>query len=96
MASVSLVFAALGDSLTKGFMPYDPYKPMGPGIPFTSYLDNIVITDLSRQGFDDASVQFLNFGMNGDSTRGMLRRLETRVAPLKPDYIIVWGGINDL
>lgn len=94
--TVSLVFAALGDSLTRGFVPYDTLRPMGPGIPYTSYLDNIVVTELSRRGVDDVSVQFLNFGVNGDSTRGMLRRLESRVAPLDPDYVIVWGGINDV
>jgi lysophospholipase L1-like esterase len=94
--TVSLVFAALGDSLTRGFVPYDPLRPMGPGIPYTSYLDNIVVTELSRRGVDDVSVQFVNFGVNGDSTRGMLRRLESRVAPLDPDYVIVWGGINDI
>jgi len=96
MASVSLVFAALGDSLTRGFVPYDPFRPMGPGIPYTSYLDNIVVTELSRRGVEDVSVQFLNFGVNGDSTRGMLHRLESRVASLEPDYVIIWGGINDL
>jgi len=94
--TVSLVFAALGDSLTHGFVPYDPIQPMGPGIPYTSYLDNIVVTDLSRRGIEDVSVQFVNFGVNGDTTRGMLRRLEARVALLDPDYVIIWGGINDL
>lgn len=94
--TVSLVFAALGDSLTAGFMPYDPIQPMGPGIPYTSYLDNIVVTELSRRGIEDVSVRFVNFGVNGDTTRGMLRRLEARVAPLDPDYVIIWGGINDL
>jgi len=92
----SLVFAALGDSLTGGFVPYDPFRPMGPGIPYTSYLDNLVVTELSRRGIEDVSVEFVNFGVNGDSTRGMLQRLEARVAPLDPDYVIVWGGINDL
>jgi lysophospholipase L1-like esterase len=96
VGTVSLVFAALGDSLTRGFVPYDPFRPMGPGIPYTSYLDNLVIVELSRRGVEDVSVQFVNFGVNGDSTRGMLRRLESQVAPLGPDYVIVWGGINDL
>jgi len=94
--NVRLVFAALGDSLTRGFVPYDPLRPMGPGIPYTSYLNNIVVTELSRRGVDDVSVQFMNFGVNGDSTKGMLWRLESRVASLDPDYVIVWGGINDL
>jgi lysophospholipase L1-like esterase len=94
--TVSLIFAALGDSLTRGFVPYDPFRSKGPGIPYTSYLDNLVVTDLSRRSIDDVSVQFVNFGVNGDSTRGMLRRLESRVALLDPDYIVIWGGINDL
>ena len=94
--TVSLVFAALGDSLTRGFVPYDPLRPMGPGLPYTSYLDNIVVTDLSRRGIEDVSVQFVNFGVNGDSTRGMLQRLESQLAPLDPDYLIIWGGINDI
>jgi lysophospholipase L1-like esterase len=94
--TTSLVFAALGDSLTRGFVPYDPFRPMGPGIPYTSYLDNLVIIELSRRGVEDVSVQFVNLGVNGDSTRGMLRRLESRVAPIDPDYVIIWGGINDL
>ena len=94
--TVSLVFAALGDSLTRGFVPYDPLRPMGPGIPYTSYLDNIVVTELSRRGVGDVSVQFVNFGVNGDSTRGMLQRLESQLAPLDPDYVIIWGGINDI
>jgi lysophospholipase L1-like esterase len=94
--TVSLVFAALGDSLTRGFVPSDPIQPMGPGISYTSYLDNIVVTEHSRRGIEDVSVQFGNFGVNGDTTRGMLRRLESQVTPLDPDYVIVWGGINDL
>jgi lysophospholipase L1-like esterase len=69
---------------------------MGPGIPYTSYLDNIVVTELSRRGIEDVSVQFVNFGVNGDTTRGMLGRLDSRVASLDPDYVIVWGGTNDL
>ncbi len=94
--TVSLVFAALGDSLTAGFVPYDPHRPMGPGIPYTFYLDNIVVTELSRRGIEDVSVQFVNFGVNGDTTRGMLGRLKSRVASLNPDYVILWGGTNDL
>ena len=92
----SLVFAALGDSLTQGFVPYDPLRPMGPGIPYTSYLENIVVTELARRGIETVSMQFVNFGVNGDTTRGMLGRLKSRVASLNLDYVIVWGGTNDL
>jgi len=90
-----LVFVALGDSLTRGFMPYDPSRPLGFGIPYTSYLDNLVLTGLSEKGLD-AVARFVNLGVNGDTTRGMLWRFKTEVVPLEPDYVIVWGGINDL
>ncbi|TRO47865.1 SGNH/GDSL hydrolase family protein, partial [Candidatus Bathyarchaeota archaeon] len=35
-------------------------------------------------------------GVDGDSTKGMLSRLTSEVSGLNPDYVIVWGGINDL
>jgi len=91
-----LVFVALGDSLTRGFMPYDPSRPLGFGIPYTSYLDNLVLTGLSKMGLEDVRASFVNLGVNEDTTRGMLWRFKTEVAPLEPDYVIVWGGINDL
>ena len=96
VGTVSVVFAALGDSLTRGFVPNDPSRPIGPGIPYTSYLDDIVVKELSRRGINDVSVRFVNFGVNGDSTKGMLRRLDSQVASLDPEYVIIWGGINDL
>jgi len=91
-----LVFVALGDSLTRGFMPYDPSRPLGFGIPYTSYLDNLVLTGFSEMGLVDVRASFVNLGVNGDTTRGMLWRFKTEVAPLEPDYVIIWGGINDL
>jgi lysophospholipase L1-like esterase len=93
---VSLVFAALGDSLTRGFVPYDPFRPLRPSIPYTSYLDTWVIAQLLRRGIENVSAKFVNFGVNGDSTRGMRQRLGSWVAPLDPRYVIIWGGINDL
>lgn len=90
-----LVFVALGDSLTRGFVPYDPSRPLGFGVPYTSYLDNLVLTGLSEMGLDTL-IRFVNLGVNGDTTRGMLWRFKTEVAPLEPDFVIVWGGINDL
>ncbi|MGD2201315.1 MAG: SGNH/GDSL hydrolase family protein [Candidatus Bathyarchaeota archaeon] len=97
MAETStLIFAALGDSLTRGFMPYNPHLPLAFSVPYTSYLDNMVVTELSKRGWDNVEVSFVNLGVNGDTTRGMLRRFSHQVTPLEPDYIIVWGGINDL
>ena len=85
-----ITFVALGDSLTYGFAPF------GCGLPYTSYLDNVVIVEQGRRGLGDVDFVFVNLGMNGDTTRGMLGRLVSEVAPIGADYVIVWGGINDL
>jgi lysophospholipase L1-like esterase len=91
-----LVFVALGDSLTRGFQPYDPSSPFGYDIPYTDFLDNLIITELSRNGIEDIDVNVINLGINGDTTRGMLGRFDRQVAPKEPDYVIILGGINDL
>jgi len=85
-----ITFVALGDSLTYGFAPF------GRGLPYTSYLDNMVIVEQGRRGLGDVDFVFVNHGVNGDTTMGMLSRLESEVAPIGADYVIVWGGINDL
>lgn len=92
----SLIFVALGDSLTRGFILYNICRSVSHGIPYTSHLDKMVVTELSKRSWDHIEVDFLNLGINGDTTDGMRRRLERQVAPLKPDYVIIWGGINDL
>ena len=91
-----LVFAALGDSLTRGFQPYDPSSSFGYGIPYTDYLDNLIITELSRRSVGDLDIHIVNLGINGDTTRGMLGRFDRQVAPEEPGYVILLGGINDL
>jgi len=85
-----ITFVALGDSLTHGFAPF------GRGLPYTSYLDNMVISERGRRGLRGVEFVFVNLGVNGDTTGGMLSRLGSEVAPIGADYVIVWGGINDL
>ncbi len=91
-----LVFVALGDSLTRGFQPYDPSSSFGYGIPYTDFLDNLIIPELSRRGMDDVDIYVINLGINGDTTRGMLGRFDRQVASEEPGYVIILGGINDL
>lgn len=90
-----LGFAALGDSLTVGFQPPRLYQP-GREFPYTSFLEAIVYRELPRKGLGHLQVSFINLGVLGDTTRRMLQRFSSQVAPLRPDYVIVWGGINDL
>jgi len=92
----TITFVALGDSLTYGFEPYGSFGAMGRGLPYTSYLDNMVIVEQEKRGLGDVDIVFVNLGVNGDTTSGMLGRMDTEVAPRGADYVIVWGGINDL
>jgi lysophospholipase L1-like esterase len=89
----TLTFVALGDSLTYGFVSYGFIGGFGAGLPYTNILDNLVVAEAGRRGLD-VDVVFVNRGVNGDTVQGMLGRLEAEVAGA--DYVIVWGGINDL
>ncbi len=91
-----ITFVALGDSLTYGYLPRGPSGAMGRGLPYTAYLDNIVFVEKGRRGLGKIDFSFVNLGVSGDTTRGMLGRLEAEVTPREPDYVVVWGGINDL
>ena len=91
-----LIFVALGDSLTRGYVPYRSTGPFRHSLPYTDALDNIVIVEQGKKGYDDVDCVFVNKGVDGDSTKGMLSRLISELPPLKPDYVIVWGGINDI
>lgn len=93
---IDLTFVALGDSLTAGYVPYAPMNPMDHVFPYTAYLDNAVIAEQSRRGWEHVHCTFVNKGVNGDSTKGMLSRFDSEVASLGPNYVIVWAGINDL
>ncbi len=88
----TLVFVALGDSLTAGFTPY----LKDPDIPYTAYLQDLALTEQSGNSMEQINCTFVNLGVNGDVARGMIERMVTEVAPREPDYVIVWGGINDL
>jgi lysophospholipase L1-like esterase len=85
------IAVALGDSLTFGYRMRDPFAT-DPRVPYPAQLEAMLRERL--RGRSDVSI--INAGINGDTTDGMLRRLNRAAATEKPDAIIVWGGINDL
>ena len=91
----SVTIVALGDSLTVGFMAPSPLSFYVSEHPYTNDLTSMIDEWIckSRACLD---CTLYNLGVNGDTTRGMLSRFGQQVAPLEPDYVIVWGGINDL
>ncbi|MBD3206892.1 hypothetical protein GF319_11205 [Candidatus Bathyarchaeota archaeon] len=79
---------ALGDSLTRGFQIHPEYRnPIY--TPYTDYLQ-------SRLLGSGKNVVVLNEGIDGDTTSGMLERFNRSVVPEKPDFVIIWAGINDI
>jgi lysophospholipase L1-like esterase len=90
-----IVFVALGDSLTAGFQSPGPTAPVGRGTPYTQWLEKRAREKLRciGRGMD---LTVVNSGVNGDSTDGMSRRFARDVAAKRPNYVIVWAGINDI
>lgn len=94
----------LGDSLTVGYL-------VDPSLRWTALLNGRVnengrmnendrmgrMNESGRAKHDArAEVQVINRGINGDTTAGMLARLDRDVIGDKPDLVIILGGTNDL
>jgi lysophospholipase L1-like esterase len=72
--------------------PYGSYQEE----PYTDYLASMTRGEIQKRDIEEMNIFFINKGINGDSTDGMLGRFRTSVEFEKPDYTIIWGGINDL
>jgi lysophospholipase L1-like esterase len=68
----------------------------GRDFPYTQFLENLLLKKLPEKGMEHIDVSFDNVGILGDTTAGMLQRFDLHVAAKRPDYVIVWGGINDI
>jgi lysophospholipase L1-like esterase len=51
-------------------------------------------SDALTQSLADTSV--INRGIPGDTTSGMLTRFQQHVLDVKPDAVVIFGGLNDL
>jgi lysophospholipase L1-like esterase len=88
------VFIAFGDSLTVGYQsPLGEESPQPS--PYTTFLARRVkrMLDHKAAGF---GVEFLNRGIVGELTDGMVDRFGRDVVELRPDAVIILGGSNDL
>ncbi len=87
-----ITFVAFGDSLTVGFIPSRIATQ-----PYSRFLKEMVddfLKQLEKDG--DVEVRFINRGVNGDLTSGMLVRFRKDVIQLNPQYVIILGGTNDI
>jgi acyl-CoA thioesterase I len=76
----------LGDSLTTGYQSPGPDHFLGASTPYGEFLRDLL--------GDTAEV--LVRGVNGELTGEMALRLGADVISLKPDYVVILGGTNDL
>jgi len=90
-----VAFVCLGDSLTVGYQSPSPYGSYVE-TPYTDMLEPMARARLQELGLKGYEAFFINKGINGDSTDGMLGRFRTSVEAERPDYVIIWAGINDL
>ena len=81
MSGTPLVIAALGDSLTNGWMVRK------------GYLD--FLNEFMKKRFQESKITLLNKGIPGDTAQGGLHRLERDVLRHKPDCVFVQFGLND-
>jgi len=88
-------FVCLGDSLTVGYQSPSPYGGYVE-TPYTDILEPMARVRLQELGLKGYEAFFINKRINGDSTDGMLGRFRTSVEAERPDYVIIWAGINDL
>lgn len=78
--------ACLGDSITAGY-PY-AYNTPSPSADVYSW------TNAIRKSLKGTTVY--NCGMSGTTLEHMLYRFDSQIVPLKPQYVIVMGGVNDI
>jgi len=88
-------FVALGNSLTHGYQSQSFFAPAGRASPYTGFLEVILQRELKRRRLGHVEVALVNAGLPGDTVHGMLARLDGLITSLEPDYVIVWGGLNE-
>ena len=77
---------AFGDSLTVGFQSPTAENPRGESTPYGRSLQELL----------GDSAEVLVRGLNGELTGEMVMRLGRDVIPLRPNYVVILGGANDL
>jgi acyl-CoA thioesterase I len=82
----SIRIVTLGDSLTTGYQSPGPDRFLGASTPYGEFL----------RGLMGDTAEVLIRGVNGELTGEMVLRFGTDVISLKPDYVVILGGTNDL
>jgi lysophospholipase L1-like esterase len=91
-----LVFVAFGDSLTVGYQSPTLEDELPQFSPYTEFLKERIKKMPDPNTAGAPRVEFLNRGVVGELTEGMLDRFDQDVIEVEPDFVIILGGSNDL
>ncbi len=78
-----------GDSITDAGRDYRNYHDMGQGYPKYA-------SELLKERFPDAELEFINFGISGNRTCQLFDRLYKDGIAFEPDVISILIGVNDV
>lgn len=81
-----MLVVCFGDSLTAGFQSPTPDNPTGEGTPYGQFL----------QSYLGDAAQVRISGVCGELTGDMVMRFRHDVLDLRPGYVTILGGTNDL
>lgn len=77
-----------GDSVTDAGRKRDEFYDLGIG--YAKYASELI-----REAYPDAELEFINRGIGGNRTAELLNRWDEDAVDLKPDVISILVGIND-
>jgi lysophospholipase L1-like esterase len=90
-ANQKIVF--IGDSITD----YNRRRPVGEGLFEGIGRSYVVLVDaLLRTGYPELKPRLVNMGEAGNRVRELKKRWQTDVLDLKPDWVCVLVGVNDV
>lgn len=84
---IKMRVVAFGDSLTVGYQSPTTENPFYLETPYVDFISEKVYA---------SQIEFIIKGISGELTEEMLRRFNRDVIALKPDYVIILGGANDI
>ncbi|MGI5893398.1 MAG: SGNH/GDSL hydrolase family protein [Candidatus Merdivicinus sp.] len=83
----------IGDSITD----FDRARPYGEGRDTSIGRSYVGLVDgFIKAAYPDAHIRIINMGISGNTTRDLKDRWQTDVMDLKPDWLSILIGINDV
>jgi lysophospholipase L1-like esterase len=83
----------IGDSITD----FDRKRPVGEGLSEAIGHSYVMLVDaLLKSTYPASRIRVVNMGNSGDTVRDLKKRWQTDVLDLKPDWISILIGVNDV